>query len=176
MKNTFKVLSAFVMVALIAFSFVSCGDPEDPGNDDVQKSLVITGIPVSALPTGSSATTADVKGKKITIALCNKKGAVTGNGNGKGDFELYALQQITIPTTSNGTIEVALISATTNNQFTGTGKYYILLWFDTPGTPSNMDDDIAYGYTGQVGGSIAVTYNITDAETTIPFAQFAILQ
>jgi len=176
MKNIFKVLSIIAMVALIAFSFVSCED-EDPGNDGVQKSLVITGIPTDTLNTSATATT-DVKGKQLTVALCNQKGGATGKG--KGDFELYAFNQITIPGTSPGatgaTIEIALISATTKVQFTGTGQYYVLLYFDTSDTPTDLSDDITYSYTAQAGGTVPLTINITEDKTTLEFNKFTILQ
>ena len=173
MKNIKKLFGIIALVSVIAVSFAAC-DLEDPGNDDVQKSLVITGIPVTALPTTATAspTTTDVTGKKITVALCNQKGGTTGKG--KGDFLLYAYNQVTLGAT--GSVDIALISNTTKEQFTGTGKYYVLLYFDIYDTSATVEDDITYSYTAQVGGSVPLTYDIQEAKTTIEFNKFALLQ
>lgn len=170
MKNIFKTFSVIVMVALIAFAFTACQEPEeDPGNDNVQKTLVITNIPVTALPTTANSTsTSDITGKQITVALCNKKG---GNGANKNDYELYAYNTQTANAT--GTVTIPLISRITGDRFTGTGPYFILLWFDINNTTTGenaLNDDIAYVYTE--GAGTIVTYPITGATSSIGFDQF----
>jgi hypothetical protein len=166
MKNIKKLFGIIALVSVIALSFAACDlDDKDPGDDGVQKTLVITDIPITALPTTAAATpTANITNKTITVALCNQKGGATGKG--KGDFELYAFNSTTV---TSGTVTIPLVSYTTSKLFTGTGNYYILLWFDTAGT-STLDDDVAYGYTK--GGAINVEYNITKDTTSISFSQF----
>jgi len=172
MKNIKKIFGIIALVSVIALSFAACDldDGKDPGNDDVQKTLVISGIPLTAVPTGGTPATVDISGKKITAALCNKK----ASGAGKGQFELYAWNQVTAPATgTTGKAEIPLVSKTTGVQFTGTGPYYILLWFDYKNTPNDLDDDVTYVYTVTAGGS-ALPYSITEATTTIEFSKFTI--
>ena len=154
MKNMFKFFSIVAMVALVAFSFVSC---EDPGNDDVPKTLVITGVPGTLEGTG-------ITGKTITVAICD---------NSSSTNSIVALNQVSYV---NTTVTIPLLSGNKNKKggdFTGTGKFYIMLLIDIPGTKDNLDDDTIYAYTGAVGGQVPKQYDIQDATTTLTWDNFA---
>jgi hypothetical protein len=167
MKNIFKVFSIIAITALIAFSFTACEEETDPGDDSVDKFMKITGIPITALPIDANTPvgTQDITGKQVTIAICNN----SKDKNKKDDFDLYAYGQAT----AKDTITIPLISATTDKQFTGTGKFYVILYFDTDDTKSNLKNDVTYAYAG--GGIIALEYNITDATSSISFDKFTLL-
>jgi hypothetical protein len=154
MKNAFKLLSIIAMVAVIALSMLAC--ELDPGDDKVEKTLVITDIPDTV------DTNVTLKGKQITVAICNK--------NKSGEFEIYALNQVT----SQATVRIPLLSGNEKKMgeaFTGTGKFYILLYFDVNDTKDNLKDDTTYAYAG--GANLASEYNIQDATSTISFDLFA---
>jgi len=151
MKNTFKLLSVIAMVALIGFSFIAC-DLEDPGNDNVDKILKINGIPSS------------FNGKQITVAI-------TDNDK-KGDPKIVALAQVD----SKENVTAPLFSGNENKRgeaFTGTGKFYILLFFDVNNTKSNLKDDDTYAYT--MSGNIPYKYEITEETTTLNWSDFKLI-
>jgi hypothetical protein len=150
MKNTYKLLSIIAMVAVIALSMTAC-DLEDPGDDKVQKILTITGIPET------------FNGKQITVAICDS--------DKKGEPKIVALDQLN----SKSTVTSHLMSGNENKKgdyFTGTGSFYIFLWFDVPNTKDDLNDDTCYAYTA--GSNIVKKYTIKDEESTIPFSDFTI--
>jgi len=144
MKNL-KLFGIIAIVALIGFTMTAC--EEDVGNNGVQKTLVITGI------TGLSG--------NITVAIANKKG---------NDFDLVAYNKVAYP--ANGAdVTIPLISyVKAGEQFTGTGNFYILLYFDTNNT-GTLTNNKTYGYAG--GGLIPLTYSLTEAKTILAFSLFA---
>jgi hypothetical protein len=147
MKNKFKLFSIIAMVAVIGLSMTACD--LDPGDDGVPKTLVITGIPTN------------LQNKQITVAICDS--------DNKGEPKIVALDQIT----SASTVTSQLLSGNENKKggnFTGTGDFYILLFFDVNNTPSNLKDDTTYAYTA--GSNITKKYNIKDSISTIQFSQF----
>jgi len=153
MKNIFKFPVLIAIAAVIAFSMSACN--QDPGDDKVPKTLVITDIP----DTDSDGN--QLKGKQITAALCR-------NSN-KSSIEINALNQAD----SSATVTIPLLSGNQNKKggnFTGTGEYYIFLFFDVTDTKSDINDDVAYAYGG--GGNNPVLYTITDRTTTISWSEF----
>jgi len=162
MKNIFKVFSIIAMVALIAFSFTACEEPEDPGDDGVQKTLVITNVPATT-------TAGDViAGKQVTIAIYGVDNKSKGN--------IVALDQLNIPanTTAPTTLTSYLVSGNekkNGSAFTGTGDFYIFLLIDVPGTPADLDDDVAYAYGGG-SSTLAKKVPISNASTSVDFTQF----
>jgi len=150
MKNTYKLLSIIAMIAVIALSMTAC-DLGDPGDDGIPKYLIITGI------------SNDLIGKQITVAICDS--------DKKGDPKIVALDQIT----SAATVTSQLVSGNENKKggnFTGTGDFYILLFFDVNNTKDNLKDDTCYAYTA--GSALTKKYNIKNAQSTIAFSQFAL--
>jgi len=158
MKNIFKVFSIIAMSALIAVSFTACQDDQDPGDDGVQKTLVITDIPATldSKPTN---------GKQMTVAI----GAI----NKQNKLDIVALDQLDITGT---TVTSKLVSGNEKKKggaFTGTGDFYIFLFIDFNGTTTGdnqLDDDIIYSY--GAGSKIDKQTSITTATTTIGFDQF----
>jgi len=157
MKNIFKVFSIIAITALIAFSFTACSEDEDTdlGDDGVDKLFQITEIPITALPTGEG--NKNITNKLITIAICNRSFK-----------ELYAYGQTRVTSTI---ITVPLLSEKTGKQYTGTGRVYVVLYFDTNGT-NTLDDDIAYVYTG--GGTLPIEYAITTGTSSLSFNKFTL--
>jgi len=151
MKNTFKLFGIIAITAVIAFSMTAC-DLGDPGDDGIAKTLVITNIPST------------YDGKQITVAIANN--------NKKGDPNIVALNQVN----SKSNVEIPLLSGNEKKKgekYTGTGSYYIFLFFDVPGTKDNLNDDITFFYTGSSSGVNAMKYDIKDAKSTISFNLFA---
>ncbi|WP_461255612.1 hypothetical protein [Treponema sp. R80B11-R83G3] len=137
----------------VSFSnFTELSLPDTGGDSDEEpKTLVITGVPTTE---GGVTLT----GKQIIVAIAN-------NSNNK--MNLVAFNQVNI---NSATVEIPLMSATTSRSFTGTGSFYILFYIDIHGTLDNLNDDATYFYTGS--GNSPITYNLTQATTTIPFSQF----
>jgi hypothetical protein len=153
MKNTFKIFGIIAIVALIGLSFTAC-DEEDEGDDGVQKSLEITGIPQ------------EIIGKFITIAICDLK---DGKPNIKAFNQATARASTTVPLFSGN-------EKKKGEPYTGTGKSYIYMFVDknaTTPTKDNLEDDDIYAYTGTEGGELPFQYNITEEKTIIPFNVFA---
>jgi len=142
MKNIYKLFGIIALVTVVMFSFAAC--EEDPGDDGVPKSLVITGI-----DKGSGA---------ITVGICD----APDKKNPKGVIHAFSK----VPYGAN--ITVPLISAVTNVQFTGTGNFYILMIFD--GETSSDSDDITYVYSQ--GSLVPLPFALTEGSSTIPFSQF----
>jgi hypothetical protein len=155
MKNAFKLLSIIAMVAVIGFSMLAC-DLGDPGDDKVAKFLVITDIPDKV-----DNDTVTLKDKQITVAICS---------NSKKDgIEIVALNQAN----SKDTVKIPLLSGNESKQgepFTGTGEFYIFLFFDVKDTTKDIKDDTTYAYGG--GGNLATKYNIQNETTTLSFSDF----
>jgi len=163
MKNIFKVFGIITVVALVAFSFTACADPEDPGDDAIPKTLVITGVPAT---TAESVT---IAGHQITVAIYNV--------DNKAKTNIVALDQLTVSSTATAPITVTsqLVSGNEKKNgaaFTGTGSFYVYLLIDT-NTPSNLDDDIGYYYRGTGGSTLAKQLSITSATTTVDWSEFA---
>jgi hypothetical protein len=155
MKNAFKFFGTIVMVTVIAFSMTACS--MDPGDDGVPKTLVITGIPDTD---GTGANAVTLKGKTLTVAICDS--------DRRGNPQIVALDQ----TTSQSTVTSLLLSGNENKKggsFTGTGEYYIFLFFDVS-NPSSLTDDLTYVYSA--GSQIARKYSIKADKSTIDFNQF----
>ena len=156
MKNTFKLFGIIAMTAVIVLSMAACGDL---GDDKVDKYLVITGIPDND-PTDSSVL---LKGKLITVAICDN--------NQRGDFKMIALNQ------SNFAKDVKIPLLSGNEQkkgeaYTGTGKYFVYLFFDL-NDPDKLDDDYVYAYTGSATGRTQYRVEIIEPTTTLDFSTFA---
>jgi len=134
MKNAFKTFGIIAILAVMAFSMTSC--EMDPGDDGVKKSLQITEIP----STGTNAVTG-----QLTVTICDKPK--------QQKWEIYALGQAT---PRNNSVTVPLISATTKEQFTGTGDFYIVIFEGYNSDTGSYTS--AYVYTG--GGDLAVKYEI----------------
>ena len=154
MKNTFKLFAIIAITAVIVFSTGAC--KLDPGDDGVAKTLVITGIP----ETDGGVT---LLGKQITVAICDN--------SKKGDPKIVALNQAT----SAASVTIPLLSGNEHKKggsFTGTGDFYIFLFFDVSNTPGNLSDDTAYIYGG--GGNNPYPYNISKgaATSTLEFSKF----
>jgi len=110
-------------------------DPNTPGDDGVPKTLVITDI------TGVSG--------QITAGVIPNQGQAS---------MVVAINQVAF----SPTVTIPLISTNPDRPFTGTGSFYIYLFFDVHNTPDNLEDDTIYYY---------VT-NLTEATTVIPFNSF----
>jgi hypothetical protein len=122
--------------------------PNTPGEaGGVQKTLSITGI-------------SGVSGQ-ITVALVQMS-----NNN----LNIVALNQVDF----RSSVTVPLITGNNGVPFTGSGSFYIYLFFDVNNTPDILVDDTIYFYTG--GGESPITYNITTAMTTIEFNKFRLQQ
>jgi len=118
----------------------------------VDKILKINGIPSS------------FNGKQITVAI-------TDNDK-KGDPKIVALAQVD----SKENVTAPLFSGNENKRgeaFTGTGKFYILLFFDVNNTKSNLKDDDTYAYT--MSGNIPYKYEITEETTTLNWSDFKLI-
>jgi hypothetical protein len=146
MKNTLKLFSIIAMLAVIAFSMTACN--EDPGNDGVSKSLVITGI-----------TTEDTT-LTVGIAEVSKK----------GKSDLLAYGQVVPPFTNSVKIPLTSYKKGAGEPYTGTGLYFIILVFEGP--TADSEDDITYTYTGSTNSTTPAKYDIQDATTTLPFDEF----
>jgi hypothetical protein len=166
MKNIFKVFSIIAIFALIAFSFTACDLDEDPGNDDVPKTLVITDIPAN--DNGSA-----LSGKQITVAIYNV--------SNKDEVNIVAYDQLSIvftpSTAATTTVTSQLASGNPKKKgktFTGTGDFFIYLFIDlnNPATLDNLNDDAAYYFTGTANGSTIRQKTISEATTTIAWNQF----
>lgn len=156
MKDKFKVFGIIATVAVIAFSMAAC--ELDPGDDGVAKTLVITGI-----PDNEPVTNAVLKDKQITVAICDS--------SNKGAPKIVALNQAN----SASPVTIPLLSGNENKKggsYTGTGDYYIFLFFDTSSTPNDFSDDITYVYGG--GGKNPVKYAIKKGveTSTIDWSKF----
>jgi len=150
MKNACKLLGVIAITAVLVFLTVAC--EMDPGDDKVAKTLIITDIP-------DNADTAF--GKQITVAICNT--------NKKGEPDIVALNQVT----SASSVTIPLLSGNEKKKggdFTGTGKFYIFLFFDVNNTQSDLKDDVAYAYGG--GGNIPKTFDLLEAKSTISWNMF----
>jgi len=149
MKNVFKLFSIIAMVAVIGFSMTACD--MDPGNDDVPKSLKITGITGDGVPTSG----------KVAVGIADI--------SKKGKANLVAYSEVAV----KETVDIPLISAKRQGEYyTGTGDYYIILIFDN-GTADNDNDDANYVYSN--GTSTALKYKISQEVTTISFDKFIAL-
>jgi hypothetical protein len=150
MKNIKKLLGIIALVSIIALSFASC-DMDDPGNDDVPKTLVITDI------TGESGT--------IMVALCENAQDLAGS--------IKAYNEAAYPVAPNTSVTIPLISGNKNKKggvYTGTDPMYILIIFSDKGAGQ---EDTMYYYTGQIGNAGgALKYPTTEATTTLSFTKF----
>jgi len=145
MKNIFKFPVLIAIAAVIAFSMSACN--QDPGNDDVPKSLVITGITGTDVPSNG----------KVAVGIAEV--------SGKGKSNLVAYSEVNV----SSTVDIPLISAKRQGeQYTGTGKYYIILVFDN--NTEDTSDDVNFVYSN--GTTTALMYNITEAVTTLEFSKF----
>jgi len=161
MKNTFKLFAIITMAAVIALSMTACGDP---GDDDVPKTLLITGIPKT--DTTNSVT---LENKQVTVAIFNTKGS-----NNKPNIVALDQLKITFPASATTTyITSQLVSGNDKKNgapFTGTGNFYICLFIDDS-TPSSLDDDATYYYGGK-GGLMEKQLPITNAVTQLAWDEF----
>jgi len=145
MKNTYKFLSVIAVIAIIGLSMSAC--EVDAGDDGVKKSLRITGITGTDVPTTGN----------VAVGIADIKA--------KGKSNLVAYSEVSV----SSTVDIPLISAKRQGeQYTGTGEYYIILVFDN-GTDTDSDD-VNYVYSN--GTTSALKYNITQEVTTIAFDKF----
>ncbi|WP_461255257.1 leucine-rich repeat domain-containing protein [Treponema sp. R80B11-R83G3] len=126
--------------------------PDDYDDDDVPKTMIITGIPATV---GG----VTLNGKQITVDIVD---------NSNNRIDMVAVGQVNITST---TVTIPLISVTTMRPFTGTGSYYIIFYLDVNNTQDDFNDDVIYAYT-EDGSTTLIKYNLTVATTTIPFNLF----
>jgi len=153
MKNIVKLFGIIALVALIGLGMAAC--EMDPGDDNVAKTLVITGVPVLGEDS--------LNGKLITVAICDL------DKNNKP--VIRALNQAT----GAATVTIPLLSGNDKKKgasFTGTGLYYIFLFVDESNTPDNLDDDATYFYTGSSTGVNPLQYDIQNDTSTIGWDNF----
>jgi hypothetical protein len=156
MTKRINLFSIIAMIAVIALCMTAC-DLEDPGNDDVPKTLVITGI-------GTQETSV------LTVGIADVS---TSGKKTKTDLLAYGqVQALGTPPSYGDSVEIPLASNTTGGlPYTGTGSYYIILIFDGPNS-SITTDDITYMYTGSTSSTLITKLSITQAVTTVPFNYF----
>ena len=155
-KNFFKLFGIIAVIAIVGLSMISCKDDTDDG---VQKTLVITDIPVTYL------------NQDVMVALCSDINDLTNS--------LTAFNSVNL---KSGTATIPLVFYNEpSKQWTGIGDYYILMFFSGPDgkfyssqNPSDGTDDVDLIYTA--GGATSLKYTIKDDTTTIAYDKFMILQ
>jgi len=119
MKNTFKLFCVITTVAVIVFSMAACQVEKD-GNDGMPKAfLYITGLPV---------------GEDVKVYLCTNT----------ADWEASKVAYSEVIHIEKSEDSIPLYSEKKEDFFTGTGSYYIFLFFN--GTDPDSSSHYHYTY------------------------------